>query len=270
MRRFYGQTISLFHQVAVEFKLFWRGREAVYWSFLVPMLGMALLVYLSQEGALERFFGLLIRGLGGGMEVGSETSPMAFLTVGLIAYCVITVAFESLAPGLVRQREEGVLKRLGGTPLRGWVFLMAKTLNAGVIVLTEVSLVFAMGLLSSEVTAVGSWWLLGAILLLGTSTFAALGFVLGSLTASIDAAIMAVHAVYIPMMLLCGAIIPLEVLPKALRVVAKALPLTYLVGPFRSVMVEGTGLAANGGDLLILLAWMVGGWIIAIKTFRWE
>ena len=34
--------------------------------------------------------------------------------------------------------------------------------------------------------------------------------------------------------------------------------------------VEGAGLAAIGGDLIILLAWAVGGWIITIKTFRWE
>ena len=270
MQKLTTQTLSLFHQVAVEVKLFWRRREAVYLTFLVPMLGMALLVYLSQEGTLERFFGLVIRGLGGGRGVASDASPMAFWTVGLIVYCVITAAFESLTPGLVRQREEGILKRLGGTPLRRWVFLAAKTLSASVLVLTEVSLVFAMGLVSSEVTVVGSWWTLGAILLLGTFTFAALGFVLSSLTASTDAAIVAVHAVFIPMLLLCGAFVPVEALPKALQVVAKVLPLTYLVGPFRSVMVEGTGLAANGTDLLILLAWMVGGWIVAIKTFRWE
>jgi hypothetical protein len=42
------------------------------------------------------------------------------------------------------------------------------------------------------------------------------------------------------------------------------------VSPFRSVMVQGAGLGAIGGDLLILLAWMVGGWVVAVKTFRWE
>ena len=87
---------------------------------------------------------------------------------------------------------------------------------------------------------------------------------------SVGSAIMAVHAIYIPMLFLCGAIIPVEALPRALQIVARGLPLTYFVGPFRSVMVEGTGLAANGNDLLILLAWMVGSWIVAVKIFRWE
>ena len=132
------------------------------------------------------------------------------------------------------------------------------------------SLIFAVGLVSSDVTIVGSWWLLAGVLLLGTFTLAALGFILSNLTTSADGAVVAVHAVYIPMLLLCGAFFPLEALPKALQVVAKALPLTYFAGPFRSVMAEGTGLAANGRDLAILLAWTVGGWIVALKTFRWE
>jgi ABC-2 type transport system permease protein len=131
-------------------------------------------------------------------------------------------------------------------------------------------LIFAVGLVSSDITVVGSWWLLAAILLLGTFTVAALGFIVSNLTTSADGAVVAVHAVYIPMLLLCGAFYPLEALPGVLQIVAKAFPLTYFAGPFRSVMVEGAGLAAIGGDLGILLAWMVGGWIIAVKTFRWE
>jgi ABC-type polysaccharide/polyol phosphate export permease len=61
-----------------------------------------------------------------------------------------------------------------------------------------------------------------------------------------------------------------EALPKALQAVARAFPLTYFVAPFRRVMIEGVGLEAIAGDLLILLAWLVAGWFVAIKAFRWE
>jgi ABC-2 type transport system permease protein len=270
MQKLTAQTISLFHQVVAEVKLFWRSRQAVYLNFFVPMLGMALFVYLNREGMLERVFGLLARGLGGRVEVRGEATPMVFMTVGLITYCIITSAFEGLVPQLVRQRDAGILKRLGGTPLPRWVFLVAKTLNASLLVLIEVALIFAVGLVSSDVTIVGSWWLLAGVLLLGTFTLAALGFILSNLTTSADGAVVAVHAVYIPMLLLCGAFFPLEALPKALQVVARAFPLTYFAGPFRSVMAEGTGLTANGSDLAILLAWTIGSWIVALKTFRWE
>ena len=270
MQKLTTQTISLFHQVMAEVRLFWRSRQAVYLNFFIPMLGMALFVYLNREGMLERVFGLLARSLGGGGEVVNEISPMVFLTIGMITYCIITSAFEGMVPRLVRQRDAGIFKRLGGTPLRRWVFLAGKTLSASVLVFIEAALIFAVGLVSSDVTVVGSWWLLAAILLLGTFTVAALGFILSNLTTSPDGAVVAVHAVYIPMLLLCGAFYPLEALPKVLQVVARIFPLTYFAGPFRSVMVEGADLAAIGNDLIILLAWAVGGWIIAIKTFRWE
>ncbi len=270
MQKLYIQTTSLFHQAGTEFRLFWRSRQTIYLAFLVPMLGMALFVYLNREGVLESVFGALFQGLGHDGAMLGNISPMTLMTLGLIVYCVIDVAFESAVPKLVRERSTGIHKRLGGTPLRGWVFLAAKTLNASLIVLIEVALILVVGLISSDIAVIGSWWLLGMILLLGTFTTAALGFVLSNVMASADGAVVAVHAIYIPMLLLCGAFIPVEALPRVLQVVARAIPLTYFVGPFRNVMTQGAGLGAIAGDLSILLAWTVAAWIVAVKTFRWQ
>ena len=270
MQKLQIQTTSLFHQVTTEFVLFWRNRQTLYLAFLVPMLGMALFVYLNREGLLESVFGALFRGLGQDEVVLGSVSPMTLMTLGLIVYCVIDVAFESAVPKMVRERSTGIHKRLGGTPLQTWVFLAGKTLSASLIVCIEVALILAVGLISADISVAGSWWLLGLILLLGTSTTAALGVVLGNVMASADGAVVAVHVIYIPMLLLCGAFVPVEALPKALQIVAHAIPLTYFVGPFRSVMVQGAGVGAIAGDLSILVAWTVAAWILAVKTFRWQ
>jgi ABC-2 type transport system permease protein len=270
MNKLQSQTISLYHHTAVEVKLFWRSRQTVYLTFLIPLMGMVLLVYLNQEGMLERFFATLVRGMGGGSVEGLETPAMTFWTVGLIVYCVIDAAFESAAPKLVLQRNEGLLKRLGGTPLRGWVFLAAKTLNALILIFVQVALILALGLVSADLSVAGNWWELGVILLLGALTVAALGWTLSGLVEDAGGAVAAVHAIYIPLLLLCGAFVPLEAMPRVLQTVARALPLTYFIRPLHSVMTEGTGLAANSGDLLVLTAWMIGAWIVAVRTFRWE
>ena len=91
MQELTTQTISLFQQTVTEIRLFWRSRQAVYLNFLVPMLGMALFVYLGREGMLERVFGLLSRGMGARGVVLDEASPMVLMTVGMIAYCIITI-----------------------------------------------------------------------------------------------------------------------------------------------------------------------------------
>lgn len=264
------QTLGFVHQIAAEFRLFWRSRQSIYLAFLVPMMGMALFVYLNGEGLLDGLFGALFRGLGQGEAVLSAVSPMTLMTVGLIVYCIVDVAFESAVPRLVRERSAGIHKRLGGTPLRAWVFLTAKTCSASFIILVEVALILTIGLLSTDITLAGSWPLLGVILLLGSFATAGLGFALSSVTASADGAVVAVHAIYIPMLFLCGAFVPIEVLPKALQVVARVMPLTYFVSPFRSVLVQGASLRAVAADLLVLLAWLVGGLVVAVKRFRWE
>lgn len=260
---------SLCRQAGAEARLFWRSREAVYMTFLIPLLGMALFVYLSREGMLDGVFGVLLRGLGGQGEA-SGWSPLVFMTLGIITYCIIAAAFETPVPKLVREREAGIFKRLGGTPLPAWVLLVAKTLSAAGLIFLQVALILAVGVVSSDITVAGNGWLLALVLLLGTFALAPLGYVLGSLRISADAAVMAVHAIYIPMLLLCGAFVPVEALPQALRALARFFPLTYFVAPFRQVMIEGAGLGAVAGDLLILLAWALAGWIAALKTFRWE
>jgi ABC-2 type transport system permease protein len=260
---------SLFQQVAAEARLFWRSRQAVYLNFFVPMLGMALFVYLHREGLLERFFGFLFRGLGAGIQA-ETVSPIVIVTIGLITYCIITAAFEGPAPQLVRLRDAGILKRLGGTPLRVGVLLTARTASAGLLVFIETALILVVGAVSTDVVVRGSWWALAGLLLLATLMVSALGFILSNLTRSPDGAVVAVHAVYIPMLLLCGAFYPVEAMPKTLQVAAQALPLTYFVRPFRSIAVEGAGLLAHGVDLLILLAWTIGAWAVAVVTFRWE
>lgn len=269
MHKLSRPMLCLFQQLAAEIRLFWRSRQAVYLNFFVPMLGMALFVYLNREGLLDKFFGFLFRGLGEDPTVEGVTS-MTLVTIGLITYCIITAAFEGPVPQLVRQRDAGILKRLGGTPLRSWVFLASRTLSAGLLAFIEIVLILAVGLVSSDVTVVGSWWALAGTLLLAIAMMSALGFILSNLTRSPDGAVVAVHAVYIPMLLLCGAFYPVEAMPQAMQVVARAMPLTYFVGPFRSIMLEGSSLAANGGDLLILLAWTVVAWAVAVATFRWE
>jgi ABC-2 type transport system permease protein len=148
--------------------------------------------------------------------------------------------------------------------------MAGKAASASLIILIEVSLILAVGLVSADIRVAGSLWLLGLILVLGTFCTLALGTVLSNVIASADGAVVAVHVIYIPMLFLCGAFIPLEVLPKVLLVMARAIPLTYLVGPFRAVMVQGAGLGAIMGDVLILLAWTVVSWIVAVRTFRWQ
>ena len=261
---------NLYRQILTEWRLFWRSQETVFLTFLVPMMAMAIFIYLSQEGMLASVFEVLFRGLGAEGLEASEYSPIIFMTLGMISYCAIAATFESPLPKLVKERDRGILKRLGGTPLHKGIYLLAKAVCASTLAFAEVLLILLVGVVSKAFTIAGNWWDLGILLLLGTFMLSGFAFALSSLTRTHDSAIVVVHGVYIPMLLLSGAFVPVEALPGALKAVANILPLTYFVTPFRSVLVDGVSLMANWGEVVILLLWTIGAWALAIKTFRWQ
>ena len=64
MRKSAFFTHNLYRQILTEWRLFWRSQETVFLTFLVPMMAMAIFIYLSQEGMLASVFEVLFRGLG--------------------------------------------------------------------------------------------------------------------------------------------------------------------------------------------------------------
>jgi ABC-2 type transport system permease protein len=259
---------TLCRQVEVELKMFFRNQHGAFLHFAFPVGAAFLLVYLHREGVLDTLFRFLF----GFMNQGQmENVPvMSFLLPALIGYCVIAVAFEDLSPKLTRQRDNKILKRLGGTPLRGWVLLGGKVLSAGVIALLEILVTISIVTLFSDIMITGDpWWSL-VVLITGIFIFASMGFAVAGLVKNTEAAVVAVHAIYIPMFFLCGALFPIEVMPELLQYVAKALPLTYFLNLLRGIMMEGNNIVVHVGDFLILLGWIVGSLIVSLKTFRWE
>lgn len=259
---------TLCRQVEVELKMFFRNQHGAFLHFAFPVGAAFLLVYLHREGVLDTLFRFLF----GFMNQGQmENVPvMSFLLPALIGYCVIAVAFEDLSPKLTRQRDNKILKRLGGTPLRGWVLLGGKVLSAGVIALLEILVTISIVTLFSDIMITGDpWWSL-VVLITGIFIFASMGFAVAGLVKNTEAAVVAVHAIYIPMFFLCGALFPIEVMPELLQYVAKALPLTYFLNLLRGIMMEGNNIVVHVGDFLILLGWIVGCLIVSLKTFRWE
>lgn len=258
---------TLCRQAEVELKIFFRNRHGAFLHFAVPVGAAFLLVYLDREGVLENLFRFLFGFLN--YEQMGNMPILSFLLPSLIGYCVIAVAFEDLSPKLTRQRDNKILKRLGGTPLRGWVLLGGKVLSACVIALAEILVVVSVVALFSDITIAGDpWWSL-IVLITGLFTFASMGFALVGLVKNTEAAVVAVHAIYIPMFFVCGALLPIKAMPELLQHVARALPLTCLLNLLRGILIEGSSVSAYVGDFLILLCWIIGCLIVSLKTFRW-
>jgi ABC-2 type transport system permease protein len=239
-------------QLRAEMVLVLRDKGVITFALFFPVLTVAFFAYLNRGG-----------------RVG-DVSYASFLIAGGVGMVVSSAAFENLGVALARQRDAGILKRLGGTPLRPWTLVAAKVLTAAAIILVQALVMIVLNtlLFGARITGSLGWGL--ATLLLGILAFATMGLALAGLSRNADAASAAARALSLPMQFLCGTLFPLESMPPVLRQIAELLPLTYLVHAFRGAILTGGDPTAYARDWLILGGCLAAAFVIAVWTFRWE
>ena len=245
--------IRLFlHELRTQQLLFWRSREAAFFTFLLPIVFLVLLgsVYGDEE----------IEGVKGS----------TYLLAGLLGYGVVATAFASLAISLVIRRESGVLKRVRGTPLPAGVYLAAVIASTLVVIALETIAQIAVGRFLLDAEGPASPGAFAAALLLGSAAFAALGLALSGFVRSAEGSSAIVNAIYLPMTFISGVFFSVQAMPGFLQTVAEVLPLTPLLELIRGVFVFGEGLTASSGAVAALVAWGAAGLLLALRTFRWE
>jgi ABC-2 type transport system permease protein len=236
-------------QTAMELRLTARRGENVLVTLIVPAV---VLVFFASVGVLPTPTG----------------RPVDFLLPGSLALAVIAASLVNLGIATAYERNYGVLKRLGGSPLTRSGLLVAKMAAVLGVELGQVVLLVAIAtiLLGWHPAPGTNAALLVAVVLLGTLAFAGLGLLLaGALRA--EATLALANALFIAALLLGGIILPLDHLPGPLAAVAGLLPAAALSDAFRAAL-------GSGGEvvrpLAILIAWGVGSVALAARTFRWE
>lgn len=216
-------------------------------------------------------FVLFGRAVGPRMRQGAPDLPR-FVSDDLpvLASILITLsAVMSLVTVVAIYREGGILKRLRATPLRPHTILIAHVL---------VKLLFTALTLTLMVLAGRRYFPIGAdvplvsftvALLFATLCVISLGFVLASLVPTARFAQPLGTLVFYPMLGLCGLFVPIAAMPAPLQLVARAIPLTYVVSLLRGIW-HGEGWFAHLGDVGVLLLVLVGATALSARVFRWS
>jgi ABC-2 type transport system permease protein len=195
-------------------------------------------------------------------------APVDFLLPGALALAVIATSLVNLGIATAYERNYGVLKRLGGSPLTRTGLLTAKMSAVLVVEVVQVILLVAIAslVLGWQPGPDASVVVVIAALLLGTLAFAGLGlFMAGALRA--EATLALANGLFLGFLLLGGIVLPVSHLPGPLAAVAAVLPAAALADAFRA------GLGYGGdplGPLLVVAAWGVAAVVLAARTFRWE
>ena len=241
---------ALTAQTRTEVALTLRRGESVLLTLGIPVL---LLVFLSLADVLPKPAGV--------------HDAVDFLFPGILALAVLSAALVGPAIATGFEREYGVVKRLGVTPLGRPALVVAKTVAVLVVELVQVVVltVIAVGLGWRPDGAVVGTAVLGVAL--ATIAFAGAGLLLGGTLPGLTT-LAAANALYVVLLLIGGMVFPLDRLPGWLEGAAELLPSAALAQVLQHALRPG----APGGahPWVVLLVWAVVLPPLAARFFRWR
>ena len=233
-------------QFRFERRQFWRNPSAAFFNFLLPILFLVLTAsaFSADEDTLE------------------------VLVPGIAAMGVVATTFTALAFALTFRRDEGILKRIRGTPMPAGSFVTGFIGSATLNAFLQVGIIVVLGNVIYGVDWPQNWLLLAGFTLLGVVCFASLGVAFSSVIPNEDAAPAFTNAVFLPLIFISGVFYSADDLPKALLVIAEALPLKHLVDGFSDAIVGGGADVASAAA--VVGGWAVLGIFLSVRFFRWE
>jgi ABC-2 type transport system permease protein len=242
-----GQTRYALAQVV-------RDPMSVFFSVLFPLLLLSFFAVVSGDDAQW------------------EGLPLAqYLAAAFAVYGVAVAAFVNLAGGIAEQRGQGVLKRLRGTPMPAWSYLVGRIASSLVVGLLTVVLVFGVGSAVFGVTLPPGRWLPTLLAFtLAIMCFASCGLALVSLVDGPQTVVAATLSLLLPLSFVSDIFIAVEEMPAVLNAIGWAFPLRHAVA---AAVTATSGAALDGafwGHLLVLAGWLAGAALVAVRWFHWE
>jgi len=171
---------------------------------------------------------------------------------------------------VIQQRQAGIIRRLGCTPLRRSMLVSGELAFRMIIVILTAFLIIFVGRLAFDVQMVGNWLSLCGIVILGTLVFSCIGYLIAAFVRTEEGAIPIINAITFPMMFLSGTFFEVSNMPSFIEPVVKILPLTYVSDALRQIMVDGSPLHSMTIDIAVMAAWAAVCLAITIRFFRWD
>ena len=193
-----------------------------------------------------------------------------FLIPGLLGMNLMGSAIWGMGFTIVDSRRKKLMKRLVATPMPRHYYLLSFALSRLLLLVLEVGVLVGFGALVFRVPLRGSLVDLGALCVLGSMSFGAIGLLIASRVQTIEAANGLMNLVMLPMWIVSGVFFSAQRFPDLLQPVIKVLPLTALIDALRANMLQGAGFVQLAPQMAILGVWMVVCFTVALRIFRWR
>lgn len=257
-----SDTSLLIDQVRYQNRIFWRTPVAAFFTVVFPL--MFLVVFTAVFGNEE------IGGLG--VTTGQFYAP------AMAVFGAVSATYTNLAVVTALARDEGILKRVRGTPLPPWIYMAGRVGSAVLVAAIAVVLMIVAGIVfyGLQVYAETIPSLIVSFVL-GVGCFAALGLFLAGVTPNGDTAPALANATLLPLAFISGVFFASADEGGLILAISRIFPLRHFAVTFQDAF-NPVEVAARDGwldhfhwpELAVMALWMVGGIILAVRFFRWE
>jgi ABC-2 type transport system permease protein len=237
-----------YRQWRLERRMFWRNPTAAFFSFVLPLLFLFL-------------FGAIFSG---------DQENLDVIVPGIAGMSVMSTTFSALAMNITFLREEGVLKRIHGTPMPPVSYLGGVAANAISNAAIQIVIVVLAGRLFFGIGWPKDWLELAVFCVVGVATLAALGVAWSHAIPNFDAAPAYTNIVFLPVIFISGVFYDVDTAPQFLSDIARVLPLTHMIDGLSAALVTGAPMSDQLGHLAVIAVWGVVGAFFAVRGFSWE
>jgi ABC-type multidrug transport system permease subunit len=227
-----------------------RDRVVLFFNYLMPLL----------------FFIAFGEGLGAGTSPGAMSQVVSMV----IIFGVLGTGFFGGGIRATMDREAGILRRFKVAPITPAPILAASLVTGWAVFMPSVFLFLALAR-----WRYGWEWPsnLGSLLVVvtaGVLAFRSIGLIIASVVNSMQESQIIAQLLYMPLLLLSGATVPLHILPAWLQKLAQFLPATHLYLGTQGILVRGETAWENRSALGAMLLATAAGFLVSLKLFRWE
>jgi ABC-2 type transport system permease protein len=254
-------------RIRYEVRAYFRQPDGVFFTFLFPVLLLA--IFATAFGEQEY-----------GRDADGEVITAAtYYLPSMLAAGILLSGLQNLAIDIAMERGDGTLKRLAGTPLPVMSYFIGKlgqVLVTGaaqaVLVIGVAALVFRVPLPATPEAWLTVLW----VFLLGVLTSAVLGIALSRVPRSGKSATAVVIPIVLVLQFVSGVYIQFGALPEWLQTVANVFPVAWAAHGMRAALLpDALAVLEQGGAwnlegvALVSAAWLLGGLVLCLLTFRW-
>ena len=243
-------------QVRYVNKAYWRNPASAFFTFAFPLMFLVIFTSLLGNGTIPI----------GSLNVRQST----YYVAAMAAFAVITASYTNIAMNVTFQRDLGVLKRIRGSPIPSALYLGARVAHAlaMAVLLVVITAAFGSAFYHAHLPSGITLFRFLVMLLVGSGSFAALGFAVTAAVPNSDAAPAVVNASILPLLFLSGIFIPLgNKSPAWIRWIAKIFPVSHFA---KGLEAGFLGTHFSWSDVLVVAIWGLAGLALAVRHFSWE